>query len=200
MISRVATLLCAALFAPVLVFLAVPATPAEAATTDLLVGDSVMAGMTASARSSLPNHRFDAQVCRRVVSTSCSYQGNRPSTALNVIRANAGAIDRAIVVAAGYNDHTITSAIDQVMAEARRQGVPHVVWLTYRVAGSYPGELRNHNANLWAKAAQYPDLTIADWAGRSAGRGDWVAGDGLHLNSSGGRAMAQLINEALNSL
>ncbi|MEM9513363.1 MAG: hypothetical protein AAGA42_00785 [Actinomycetota bacterium] len=200
MISRLTMLLSTMLIAPLIVFIASPATPAAAATTDLLVGDSVMAGMSASARSSLPNHRFDAQVCRRVVSTSCSYQGNRPATALNVIRANAGATDRAIVVAAGYNDDTITSAIDQVMAEARRQGVPHVVWLTYRVAGRYPSQLRNHNATLWAKAAQYPDLTIADWASRSAGRGDWVARDGLHLNASGGRAMAQLIAEALGSL
>ena len=180
--------------------IAVRPSPATAATVDLLVGDSVMAGMSSSARSSLPPHRFDAEVCRRVLATSCTYRGNRPSTALNVIRANAGATNRAIVIAVGYNDSSIDSAVDQVIAEARRQGVPHVVWLTYRIAGQYANQYRNHNATLWAKAAIYPELQIADWAGRSAGHGDWVASDGTHLNASGGRAMSQLIGESLNSL
>ncbi len=177
------------------------AQPATAAsTTDLLVGDSVMAGMSSSARASLPHHRFDASVCRRLVATSCSYQGTRPSTAMSVIRTNAGAIDRAIVVAAGYNDSSIAGAVDEVIAEARRQGVPHVVWLTYRIAGRYADNYRSFNDTLWSKAAQYPELRIADWAGRSAGRGEWVASDGLHLNGSGARAMAQLIGETLDSL
>lgn len=168
--------------------------------TDLLVGDSVMAGMGSASRSTLPNHRFDAEVCRRLVATSCTYQGVRPATALDVIRANAGAIDRAIVVAAGYNDSSIGSAVDAIVAEARRQGVPYVVWLTYRVAGSYAGVYRSHNSVLTQKASQYPELRIADWASFSAGRSDWVASDGHHLNASGARAMADLIGATLAGL
>lgn len=169
-------------------------------TTDLLVGDSVMAGMSSSARSSLPNHVFDAKVCRRLVSTSCSYRGVRPAPALQVIRAWSGVTNRAIVVAAGYNDGAIASAVDAVIAEARRQGVPHVVWSTYRIAGGNAGIYRSHNAVLWQKAQQYPELTIADWASYSAGRSSWVAADGLHLTSSGARAMAGLIGAVLAEL
>ncbi len=177
-----------------------PAPRAEAATTDLLVGDSVMAGMSSSSRAGLPNHIFDAKVCRRLISTSCSYNGSRPSTALGVVQAYSGAVNRAIVVAVGYNDGSVGSAVDAIVAEARRQGVPHVVWLTYRIAGSHAGTYRNHNSVLWTKAAQYPELRIADWAAASAGRSDWVAADGLHLNSRGAAAMASLIGSTLASL
>jgi hypothetical protein len=176
------------------------ASSVAAGTTDLLVGDSVMAGMSASSRAGLPNHIFSASVCRRLVSQSCSYQGSRPTNALSVVRANAGRVDRAIVVAAGYNDGSVGGAVDAIIGEARRQGVPHVIWLTYRLAGGYAGTYANHNATLWAKAAQYPELRIADWASASRGRGDWVAGDGLHLTSSGASAMAGLIGSALASL
>lgn len=177
-----------------------PSPVAAAGTTDLLVGDSVMAGMSASSRSVLPPHVFDALVCRRLVSQSCSYQGVRPATALSVIRANAGRVNRAIVVAVGYNDSSVGGAVDAIVGEARRQGVPHVIWLTYRLAGGHAGTYANSNATLWAKAAQYPELRIADWASASRGRGDWVAGDGLHLTSRGASAMANLIKSALDSL
>ncbi|MEZ5297688.1 MAG: hypothetical protein R2697_15855 [Ilumatobacteraceae bacterium] len=153
--------------------------------------------MSSDVRSSLPHHVFDAKVCRRLVSTSCSYRGVRPAPALNVIRSWSGVTDWAIVVAAGYNDGAIGSAVDAVVAEARRQGVPHVVWLTYRAAGNNAGIYRSHNSVLWQKASQYPELTIADWASYSAGRSSWVAADGLHLTGSGARAMADLIRVAL---
>jgi len=176
------------------------AAPLAQTTTDLLVGDSVMAGMSTSSRSSLPHHVFDAKVCRRLVSTSCSYRGVRPIPALDVVRAFSGVTNRAIVVAAGYNDGAISGAVDAVVAEARRQGVPHVVWLTYRVAGSNAGTYRSHNAVLWQKAQTYPELTIADWASYSAGRSSWVASDGLHLTGSGATAMANLVAGALAAL
>jgi hypothetical protein len=173
---------------------------AATTSTDLLVGDSVMAGMSAGARSALPNHVFDAKVCRRLMSTSCTYQGVRPATALSVIGSWAGITNRAIVVAAGYNDSSIASAVDAVVAEARRQGVPHVVWLTYRIAGNNAGTYRAHNSVLWQKAAVYPELRIADWASFSAGHSGWVASDGLHLTSSGAQAMASLIAGSLQPL
>lgn len=173
---------------------------AEAATVDLLVGDSVMAGMSSASRAGLPGHVFDAKVCRRLISTSCTYRGVRPATALDVVRSWRGVPNRAIVVAAGYNDGSVGAAVDAIVEEARRQGVPHVVWLTYRVAGSNAATYRSHNSVLWQKAQQYPELTIADWAGRSAGRSDWVAADGLHLNGSGAAAMANLIGSVLAGL
>lgn len=175
-------------------------TAAATATTDLLVGDSVMAGLGPDARAVLPNHVFDAKVCRRLVEASCSYRGVRPIPALDVVRAWSGTTDRAIVVAAGYNDGSIDSAVDAVVAEARRQGVPHVVWLTYRVAGGNARVYRSHNAVLAQKAQQYPELTLADWAGYSAGRSRWVADDGLHLTGSGAVAMANLVAAVLGDL
>jgi hypothetical protein len=173
---------------------------ASAAQTDLLVGDSVMAGLGPSARALLPNHVFDAKVCRRLIAPSCSYRGVRPATALAVVGAYAGVTNRAVVVAAGYNDDAIGGAVDAIVAEARRQGVPHVVWLTYRVAGRNAAIYRSHNAVLMAKAQQHPELTLADWAGHSAGRSDWVADDGLHLEGAGATAMANLVAAVLAGL
>lgn len=175
---------------------------AAAPSTPLLVGDSVMAGMS-GARGSLAErhpHVFDAEVCRRLVSSSCSYRGHTPATAIDVIRRRAGDFGGAIVVAAGYNDGEIGAAVDAVVAEARRQGVAHVVWLSYRVAGRRASIYEAHNATLAAKAAEHPELSIADWAGASAERSGWVSGDGLHLTGAGGEAMATLIAAALDGL
>ncbi len=169
----------------------------------LLVGDSVMAGMTGASRADLSArhpHVFDAEVCRRLISQSCSYQGDTPSNALDAIRRRAGQFSGVIVVAAGYNDGDIAAAVDAVVAEARSQGVDHVVWLTYRLAGSHAASYQRHNDTLVAKTAEYPELSIADWATLSAGRSDWVSGDGLHLNGAGARAMAGLVADALDGL
>ena len=176
------------------------ASTVHGSTTDLLVGDSVMAGMGSTARARLSNHVFDAKVCRRLTATGCSYQGVRPSTALGVVQAWRGTTNRAIVVGAGYNDGSIGSAVDSIVREARRQGVPHVVWLTYRVAGSNAALYRSHNGVLRQKAEQFPELRIADWASVSAGRSDFVASDGLHLNGSGALAMADLVASVLAGL
>jgi hypothetical protein len=134
------------------------------------------------------------------VATSCTYQGVRPSTALGVVQAWRGTTDRAIVVAAGSNDGSIGGAVDAIVDEARRQGVPYVVWLTYRVAGSNASTYQSHNDVLWQKTLQHPELKIADWAGYSAGNSGWVAPDGLHLNSSGAAAMDGLIATVLAEL
>lgn len=188
----------------------VAAAPVEA----LLVGDSVMAGMAQS--YGLPSrqllaarHSFilDAKGCRRLIAPSCSIGSNPPpSTALFVVKANAGNYQRALVVAAGYNDSTtgtsgVGAAVDTLVAEAAKQGVGHVIWLTYREAGPSAARFRAHNNVLRQKLAVHPQLRLADWAGRSAGLpSSWFSSDGIHLGVEATKAMADLIADALDLL
>ena len=175
------------------------AAPAPAGATGervFLLGDSVMAGLRFSsaaqaALSSAYAVTLDAKVCRTLREPSCStkYDG-QPPAALTVLRANAGRIGDALVMMAGYNDGNLGPGLDAIMAEANAQRIPHVLWLTYRnISGRYSGS----NATLWARAADYPTLTVVDWDAYSAGHGDWFGGDGLHLTGSGATGLAQFL-------
>jgi hypothetical protein len=178
----------------------------------LLVGDSVMNGMAqsygASARAQLAarhTYLLETKGCRRLITTSCRIGDNpAPTNAITVIRSRAGAYRTAIVVGAGYNDPTtgsvgLRTAIDVVLNEARRQHVPYVVWLTYRVAGPSASRFAAHNALLRARAASEPMLLIADWARRTAPLPTtWFSGDGIHLGREATVVMADLIGDTLD--
>jgi len=186
------------------------APPVEA----LLVGDSVMAGMAqsyglASRQLLAARHSFvlDAKGCRRLIAASCSIGSSpAPSMAITVVKGAAGTYQRALVVAAGYNDSTtgtsgLGNAVDTLVAEAVRQGIPHVIWLTYREAGPSAARFRAHNNVLRQKLAVHPQLRLADWAGRSAGLpSGWFSADGIHLDTEATKAMADLIADTLDTL
>ncbi len=184
--------------------------PAEA----LLIGDSVMNGMaqgygTAARTQLAARHSFilDTAGCRRLLGTSCSIGGRpRPTNAITELRAMAGQYRRELVVAAGYNDPTFGSegldlAITTFLAEAHRQGVRRVVWLTYRQAGASARRFAAHNALLRQRASLDPMLVVADWATLSARLPTaWFSGDGIHLGPEATRAMADLIGDTLDAI
>jgi hypothetical protein len=186
------------------------ATPVEA----LLIGDSVMNAMAqtygAPARALLgARHTFllDSAGCRRLLGLSCSIGGRpRPTNAITELKANAGLYRRELVVAAGYNDTTFGSegldpAITTFLAEARRQGIRRVVWLTYRQAGATAARYEAHNALLRQRAAADPMLVVADWATLSAGLPiAWFSADGIHLGPQAAEAMAGLIADTLDAI
>lgn len=191
------------------------AAPARAAVPAvLLIGDSVMAGMAqsygAEARATLAaRHSFilEAAGCRRLISTSCRIGSSpAPPHAMTVLVTRAYQFNRVLVVAAGYNDSAtgatgVDTAVDRLIAEARRQGIARVVWLTYREAGtsSHVAQYRASNFVLRAKDAEYPELYLADWAARSRNLpSSWFSSDGLHLGKDAAIAMAELIADTLD--
>lgn len=200
--------------------LAIPEPPragaAPASVEALLIGDSVLNGLaqsySAGGRAALAaRHSFilDAAGCRRLITTSCRIPpGPTPTNAITVLRSRAGQYDRALVVAAGYDDPSsgpsgIAAAVAVMVGEARRQGIDHVVWLTYREAGSGSNvaRFRASNAVLRSIRSAYPELTLADWAGRSEGLpAAWFSADGIHLGPQSSAAMADLIGDALDGL
>ncbi len=168
-----------------------------------LLGDSVMAGLnfSSTARAELDGAfavTLDAKVCRTLREPSCSTQyDGRPPAALSVLRANAGNVGDALVMMVGYNDGNLAAGLDAVMAEAVAQGIPHVVWLTYR---NPTGRYTASNATLYAKTAEYPTLSVIDWDGYSAGHPGWFAGDGLHLTAAGAEGLAGFLVANLQTL
>lgn len=209
----------------------VVARPAVAAGQDptrvTLLGDSTMAAMQwyqyddddvdtlanndireiVSERYSL---NFSAESCRRLVVASCTGRfGTRPVSLLPYMQTTlAGRLGDALVVMAGYDDASITNAVDEVMAEAELQGVAAVLWLTYRTGTSYvlPGGqsardlYQSHNAELQSAATRHPRLRLLDWNAYSAGQpASWFASDGIHLNPVGAVGLARYITAALDA-
>lgn len=189
--------------------------PAAAAPVQaLLVGDSVMNGMAqgyaAQARAELAarhSYILDTAGCRRLITTSCSIGGKpAPTNAITVIRSRAGQYHGSLVIAVGYNDPPtgsvgVSTAVDTIVAAARQSGISDVVWLTYREAGpaGNVARFRASNAVLRAKAAEIPELRLADWNAASAGLpSSWFSGDGIHLGGQAALAMARLVADALD--
>ena len=206
----VTALLGAATFSATPTVTAAAAAPVEA----LLIGDSVLNGLaqpySAAGRAALAaRHSFilDAAGCRRLITTSCSIPpGTAPTNAITVLRARAGQFDRALVVAAGYDDPSsgqfgVGAAVDVLIAEARRQGIAHVIWLTYREAGGAGNAERYRESNAVLRSRHDPELVLADWASISAGMpSSWFSADGIHLGGQAAAAMGDLIGDTLDQI
>jgi hypothetical protein len=164
------------------------------------IGDSVAASLlyVDSAAGHLKkgfDMRLDLKVCRRLVQASCTYQGETPATALQVVRSSGGSLGEAVVIMVGYNDSASAyrSGLDQVMRALVRAGVDDVIWVTL---GETRDSYRLINGVIRKADSRYSRLTLADWASVSSGK-DWFAGDGLHLEPEGAMALARLIRAKL---
>ena len=199
--------------------IAIAATPPADAPPVSLLGDSTMAGMAWNSttgndpRDIVANSyrlTFDAESCRRLVNPSCRGRfGSVPMSLLPLMRSTLGGrLGEAIVVMAGYDDASITNAVDQVMAEAETQGVKQVLWLTYRTNTAYvlPGGIAardlygSHNSELAAAAQRHSKLKILDWDKFTVDRSSWFAADGIHLNIAGANGLATFIRDALDAI
>ena len=184
-----------------------------------LVGDSTMAGMAWNSTTGNDprdivgtSYRltFDAESCRRLVLASCQGRfGEVPLSVLPLMRTTLnGRLGDAMVVMAGYDDASIATAVDQVMAEAEAQAVTQVLWLTYRTNTTYelPGGVAakdlyvSHNSELAAAAQRHKSLKVLDWDAYSANQPAWFAADGIHLTLPGANALATFIKNALDTL
>jgi hypothetical protein len=189
-----------------------PAHAGPAKVEALLIGDSVLNGLeqpySSAGRAALAaRHSFilDTAGCRRLIAFSCRIPpGSAPTNAITVLRSRAGQYERVLVVAAGYDDPAdgpfgIGAAVDAMIAEARRQGIVHVIWLTYREAGGPGNVLRYRQSNTVLRSRPDPELLLADWAIRSAGMpSNWFSADGIHLGAQAAAAMAELIGDTLD--
>ncbi len=194
------------------------ATPPPDAPPVSLIGDSTMAGMAWNSTTgndprdivgSSYRLTFDAESCRRLVVGSCRGRfGTTPLSVLPLMRTTLkGRLGEAMVVMAGYDDASITNAVDAVMTEAVAQGVKRVLWLTYRTNTAYvlPGGLAardlygSHNSELAAAAQRHSSLRVLDWNAFTVNQSSWFAADGIHLSFSGAVGLATFVKNALDA-
>jgi hypothetical protein len=190
-----------ALVAAAALAVAAPAGPAQdtavaAKPRVTVIGDSVQASFQFVPRAVRRlgkgfNLRVDAVVCRRLVSSSCSYNGVTPATALEVIRSSGRSLGSVVVINVGYNDDTRGYDVNRVMRALRAAKVETVVWVTLREQRSV---YTSTNRSIRLAAKRWKGLVVADWNRVSAGR-PWFGSDGLHLNAKGAMALSGLIRQ-----
>ena len=118
-----------------------------------VIGDSITASFdyVPAARRYLGKGldlRSDAVVCRRLVATSCSFQGSTPATALEVVGSQRRALGPVVVINVGYNDWAAVYDVDRVMRALKAAGVRTVIWVTLREATSYADVYAQSNARI----------------------------------------------------
>jgi hypothetical protein len=158
-----------------------------------LIGDSTLAAIRwtgAYAPLRQWNYTFDAESCRRTITTSChGSDGYTPENVVEVMHRLSGQLGGVLVLMMGANDPVdrFGEAIDVVVTEARAQGIATVVWLTVHGAD-------DKNALLTQRAQQYGGfLVVADWSGYSGPHPEWTNADGLHISNQGAPVLSQFI-------
>lgn len=190
-----------------------------------IIGDSTSAAMRWYDEATNSTARYDVMAgsydvlwsvesCRRLVAASCLGRvdpgdGLRwsPVSTLPLMQSTLrNRLGEALVIMAGYDDTSITSAIDQIMAEAKGQGVSKVLWLNYRVSTGYAYSqyYAGHNAALVAAKVRHPNLVVVDWDGYShsqsaATQADWFAADQIHITGNGALALAAYIKDRVDA-
>lgn len=176
-----------------------------------VIGDSTLLGLGVDGEARIRLHHdlnLQAASCRRLIEESCDIPF-RPTNTIEVMQGpQRGNLGTALVIMAGYDDFSIADGVDTIVAEARAQGVPHVVWLTYVEDVSYTGlggltfaeVFRRHNATLRAKAATEPLLSLADWNAYADPHPEWFSRDGIHLSPTGSAALGGFIAQSLDAI
>lgn len=191
-----------------------------------VIGDSTSAAMRWYDEANNVTTAFDVmgshhdlvwsiESCRRLVSASCRGRVDpgtglqwAPVSVLPLMQGTLrGRLGQALVIMAGYDDVSITNAIDQIVSEARLQGVSRVFWLNYRIGPgtySYKKYYEQHNRDLESAKARQPNLQVLDWNGFANSQppetqASWFASDGIHLTRVGAAALAAFIDAAVDS-
>ena len=174
-----------------------PAQPATK-TRVTVIGDSVTASFNyvAAARRYLGRGldlRSDAVVCRRLVATSCPFQGSTPPTALDVVTVEGHRLGPVVVINVGYNDWVAVYDVDRMMRALKAAGVQTVIWVTLKQAGSYASIYAQTNARIRSAGKSWrSSMVVADWNAYSRGK-PWFSGDGLHLTPAGAMRLARFL-------
>jgi hypothetical protein len=173
-----------------------PVTAAAEKPRVTVIGDSVQASFSyvpkAVARLGKGfDLRVDARVCRRLVASSCSYNGSTPQTALQLIQSKGRALGSVVVMNVGYNEGSGTYDVNGIMRALRKAGVKQVVWVTLRQERSVYVSI---NSRIRQAAGRWKGFAVVDWNAASSGK-PWFGSDGLHLNSSGAYALSGLIRQ-----
>jgi hypothetical protein len=172
----------------------------------ILLGDSVMAGMSRSEQGKAYLEKrfryiFGAAGCQRLLAEGCMEMSKE--SAFDYFLRSINRVNRAVVIATGYNDYNsapmFRQAVNKFSTAAQKRGIV-VVWLTYMERGNVKLKARTFNAVLREQQQRLPNLHILDWNRLSAKEKDWYAADGVHLRGLGPLKMTQAIANFLIDL
>jgi hypothetical protein len=171
----------------------------------LLVGDSVMSILlhTDAALTLLEKeHPFllRSVPCQRLIFVGCKPFAKDSS--LKLLQMNKGKFSTVVVVGTGYNDlddANFARAVREITSEAKTQGV-EVLWLTYRQAGNVRMKSVSYNRQLFELEKKIDNLHILRWCDISNGHPEWFTADSVHMNATGGLALAKAISAAIGQL
>jgi hypothetical protein len=139
--------------------------------------------------------RIEIRTCRRLVTEGCEYDGERPPSALEAIKALGPGLGDVVVVDIGYNDAPAgyPAALDRVMRALLDAGVDRVVWVTLRERRPSWAEI---NDAIRDGAKRWPEMRVGDWERESAGHDEWFA-DGIHMNWVGGASFGRFLRSLI---
>lgn len=141
------------------------------------------------------NVTLELKVCRNLAQRSCTYEGETPPSALDVIRTTGRGLGEVVVINVGYNQQAAgyRGQLDKVIRALKRAKVDHVVWVTLLERND---DYRQMNQVIRKAAKRWPQIDVLDWARLSPGH-PWFWDDGLHLNYDGAIALARLVRERI---
>jgi len=175
---------------------------AESPTRVTVIGDSVASALSyAEASTHVLGEGLDLDLqlapCRRLVGSSCPYEGSRPPTLVELLPTLR--LGSTVVVVVGYNDYesTFADSVETSLQALRKQGVDHILWLTLRAERQ---SYLSMNDVIRESALRHPEMTVVDWNLYSRSHPDWFQDDGLHLNGDGALALATLVHRSLDEL
>jgi hypothetical protein len=178
------------------------ATPGTSPVPDVtVIADSVMTAVTwhSDALAVMQKGlevRWEVAVCRTLTGTSCPFDGERPTTLVQVVQEDGASLGKTVVVECGYNDpegtfaQDVESSIDTLLDA----GVTKILWVNLHQATP---QFVAMNKVLTLVAAAHPQVTLLDWNTYADGHNDWFQTDLIHLTTTGGVGLATFLHAAV---
>jgi lysophospholipase L1-like esterase len=124
--------------------------------------------------------------------------GRNLSTGISELRGDASTLPPILVLSLGTNDVPTPSSFGPLVNEALSiAGNRCVIWpdIVRPASGGYNWD--DANAVLAAAASTHPSLHVVPWSTMVRSHPEWLAGDGVHVNTTGYSARAQAIADAV---
>ncbi|MGG1790387.1 acyltransferase family protein [Bacillus mycoides] len=147
------------------------------------IGDSVMIDIAPYLKNAFPDIRIDAQIGRQLLK------------AIPVVEQlkNEGNLGNYVIIGLGTNGAFTTEQLGSLMELIGNER--KMIFINTRVPRPWESIV---NERLKVTASKYPNVTLVDWYGASAGKRDYFAPDGVHLTNVGAEAYAALVVKAVN--
>jgi len=149
-----------------------------------LTGDSIILGARYKLEQKYPLALVNARIGRQI------------EELIAVVRADQSHVStNPVVLDVGNNNRITRESLVQLLDLLKNQ--PHVILINTAVPRGWKDA---NDALISEVSAQYPNVTLVDWANISKNHPEFFAPDGVHLNDNGSDVYVAAIVEALQSV